>query len=104
MQIDLAKFGPTAPDFKDKIQANSHADTIVYCEPREFWYWVGKKEKDGIALVVNHVVECTVIQWWRCNKGGGGGHERATESLRCGIIALGDAVYSSVNLSSAPSP
>jgi len=38
------------------------------------------------------------------NKGGGGGHERATESLRCGIIALGAAVYSSVNLSSAPSP
>jgi len=42
--VDLAEFGPTAPDFKDKIQANSHADTIVYCEPREFWYWVGEKE------------------------------------------------------------
>jgi hypothetical protein len=45
LQIDLAEFEPTAPDFKDKIQAN--------CEPREFWYWVGKKEKDGkLALVV----------------------------------------------------
>jgi hypothetical protein len=75
----------------------------------EFWYWVGKKEGEGWQARVSRK-----IMWLNAlssngggaglNKGGGGGHERATESLRCGIIALGAAVYSSVNLSSAPSP